>query len=94
VAWEQAQDEAARLDDERRWYGSTGWPPRWPRWSAVSNCRYPSTTTPIPAVLCAAGADPLAAGLGTLFHAVATVGADDPALLADVRREFPTLTGR
>ncbi|GAA2975140.1 hypothetical protein [Actinokineospora diospyrosa] len=45
----------------------------------------------LPAVWSAAASDPLAAGLESLFHAMVAYGADYPALLAEVRQEFPRL---
>ena len=47
----------------------------------------------VPAIWSAAAADPLAAALESLFHAVVTVGIDYRRLLSEVRDAFPELAG-
>jgi hypothetical protein len=46
----------------------------------------------IPSLLAAAAADPLAAAVEAIFHAIVTAGSGYPILLAELRRELPNLT--
>lgn len=46
----------------------------------------------LPALWAATAADPLAAGLESLFHAIVTFGSRYPRLLAEVRQAFPALS--